>query len=200
VKIGVAIGTYGDVDEWTAGATRAMDSALGQATQVAWIHGDSLMDARNSAAVSMSDMDHLIFLDADDELSPGYVDAMRDAYKGDALYRPATIGVYADGSTDEAPVMIPRTDMRKANCAVIGTMINAERFNAVGGFRDLPILEDWDLWQRAMIHGAVLHEVRSAVYRVNVRPGSRNAGSNHGRVYSQIRSELTRPWSGVSNH
>lgn len=197
MKVGVAIGTFGDLAEWTELVQPALISAMGQASSVQWVHGSSLHEARNEAASRLSDMDYIIFLDADDELSDGYVDAMLNAVipGRDAILRPATIGVYEDGSTDAEAVLIPRTDMKKANCVVIGAMVPYPLFEKVGGFDDWPILEDWDLWQRMMIAGAVIREVPAAVYRVHVHPGSRNTDPSHGRVYSEIRAKHAQAWA-----
>lgn len=195
--IGVVIATYGDRDEWTPFVHRAAESVDRQdAGLVAriWYHGDDLTSARNEGAKALIAMDGddpvdwLIFLDADDELDDDYINTMRAAVDQDsAIYRPNTQGFHEDGTIEE-PRMIPRTDMRKRNCAVIGTMVPAALFEEVGGFDPYPCLEDWELWIRMLKAGAVLVDVPDAIYRVHVREGSRNApNSEMNAVYRDIR-------------
>lgn len=189
--VGVAIGTFGDKLEWANYARRAMLSVGRQtvAADVRHVHGQSLHQARNAAAEELTGHKWLIFLDADDELDERYVERML-AGEGD-IRRPATIGVYPDGTEDDAPVMIPRTDMRRTNCVVIGAMHLAKFFYGAGGFHDYPILEDWALWRKMIAAGASIGDVPDAVYRVHVRPGSRNTdGKLHGHIYGRILREV----------
>ena len=62
---------------------------------------------------------------------------------------------------------------------VIGTMISRAMFNEVGGFKDWPIYEDWCLWQRAVLAGAVPVKVPDAVYVAHVTADSRNRSPRH---------------------
>lgn len=187
--IGVVIATYGDRAEWAPAVRRAAESVDRQDAGTVgriWYHGDSdLSSARNAGAEALitteadDPVDWLIFLDADDELDDGYVNAMRAAVDQDrAIYRPNTIGVYEDGRTDPEPRMIPRSDMKRRNCAVIGTMVPVALFQEVGGFPSFPQLEDWALWRLMLAAGAELVDVPDAIYRVHVRDGSRNAPSD----------------------
>lgn len=165
---------------------RAIKSAeLARPDIALWLHKETLAEARNKGA-EMVNTDWLIFLDADDELDSRYVDAMRRA-SGD-IRKPSTIGVYPDGSEDDAPAMIPQRDLDRANHIVIGAMCRASMFWEVGGFREYPILEDWDLFRRMWKAGAEVVEVPDAIYRVHVNEGSRNQDQAlHTRVYNQIR-------------
>lgn len=175
---------------WEALAERAVASVgvnrLDHKVEVVRVYGkDDLCVARNKGA-RRARGEWLIFLDADDELSPGYVKAMLAA-DGD-IRKPATLGV-VDGVEDDEPVMIPKTDLLKRNHIVIGAMVNKFKFLQAGGFQPgLKALEDWDLWRRMVyFHGATVTEVPDAVYRVHVREGSRNQDTkNHREAYSQI--------------
>lgn len=196
-KVGVAIGTFGS-DEWHQRGVDAYNRhshlAKGAAAGVSHVHSDSLADARNSAAklLMQRGVDWLIFLDADDGLADGYIEAML-AGSGD-LRQPSTLGVYEDWTTDEEPVLIqPKPDLLKGNHLVVGTMVRAELFLRVGGFRELPVLEDWDLWIRCWLEGAEIGACPEAVYLVGVRVESRNtvSPSEHGRIYMQIQAEYT---------
>jgi glycosyltransferase involved in cell wall biosynthesis len=172
--VGVVIGTYGDMETWRPLAMRAWKSAAAQKPRpkdVTWQHDYTLQRARNGGA-EMLDTDWLIFLDADDELAPGYVKAML-AGEGD-IRRPSTYGIYEDGTEEGSPSMIPKRDLDVSNYIVIGAMVRRELFLAHGGFRDYDHLEDWDLWRRLTRAGATVGDVPDAVYRIHVRPMSRN--------------------------
>lgn len=193
--VGVVIATYGDISVWGELAHRSIMSVERQTVLpevVNWSHGDTLQEARNRGAAAC-DTEFLIFLDADDELDEGYVEAMLNS-SGD-IRRPATIGVYEDGSTDAAPVLIPVPEggLTQSNYIVIGAMIRKQDFLNVGGFNDFPILEDWHLWLRLVRAGAQIVDVPGAIYRVHVRSDSRNTHSaaTHGRYYTEIRAEFS---------
>lgn len=190
--VGVVVGTFGDRRRWGRLARRALDSAHNQsrpADAIFWCHADTLRDARNYGA-EQAETDWFIFLDADDELDPFYIEKMLEA-EGD-LRQPSTLGLYENGTRDNEPVLIPaRPDgLETGNFIVIGAMVRARFFNQVGGFNDYPILEDWDLWRRVTRAGAVIGQAPEAIYKVTVRKNSRNADTSlHGRIYTQIRSQ-----------
>jgi hypothetical protein len=173
--------------KWFPLGRRAMLSVSGQPADAIRIHGDSLASARNQAGHDAW-TEWLIFLDADDELSPGYVEAMlKAAESGGDIFKPATLGV-VDGVEDDEPVMIPKRDLLRSNHIVIGAMVRRELFEAAGGFRELPSLEDWDLWLRLVLEfDAEVVEVPDAVYRVHVQPDSRNQNVKaHREAYVEI--------------
>lgn len=187
--VGIIVPVFGDHDVWKALADRAVESALAQtvAAEVVLSYGETLAEARNNGA-RQSSSDFLIHLDADDELDPYYIEAMLQG-TGD-LRQPSTLGV-VNGVEDDYPVLIPPHSggMLVGNHLIIGTMVRRSLFEAVGGFRDLPVLEDWDLWLRCIIAGAKLGTASKAIYKVHVRPDSRNTEANgHGRVYTEIQN------------
>lgn len=187
MTVSVVIGTYGDEEHWKPFVDRASRSAASQPCEVIHSHHKTLAMARNAGA-ELATGDWLIFLDADDELSPGYVEAML-AVPGD-VRRPSTLGISPDGTEDDEPVLIPRKPLIDGNFIVIGAMVERERFLRLGGFNELPILEDWELWIRFAVDGAEIVDVPDAIYRVNVRENSRNTDrSGHGQIYTQIRRE-----------
>jgi glycosyltransferase involved in cell wall biosynthesis len=199
-SIAVCVGTFGDVDRWEKTAhTWALPSVEMQherPARMTWNHGPSLHVARNDAARPpgcLDDTEWLCFLDADDELDPGYIAAMAAATKGlegDWLLQPATLGIHADLCEDPHPVVIPRKNLLDGNFMVISTLIRTEQFHRLGGFQDWPIYEDWDLWLRAWRDGAQFKAVPDAVLRVHANPRSRNDGDRATQVsvYHQIRN------------
>lgn len=190
-NVTVVVGTFGEESVWEPLARRAMASVERQTVlpdEILWVHRDSLQEARNTGA-EMAGTEWLIFLDADDELDQGYVEAMLRA-PGD-LRRPMTLGVYEDGSEDAAPIFIPRKPLLEANFIVIGAMCRREQFLRLGGFDDYPMLEDWALWLKMACDGAEIADAHGAIYRVHVRPDSRNTGGNlANKTYSRIQSRF----------
>ena len=194
--LSVCIGTYGD-EKWKRLAeTRAIPSVEHQTMPpVDWqaVHGPSLHEARNQAAQQAAG-EWLCFLDADDELDPLYLEAMAQAAAHDGppkrLLQPSTLGVYADGHTDSAPVLHPPKDLHLHNYLIVATVVRRDQFLRVGGFRDLISHEDWDLWLRCWIDGAVVDPVPEAIYRVHVREDGRNSAGTapHIKVINDIRA------------
>lgn len=199
--ISVLIATHGD-DAWRDLAwSRAYPTAADQADEVLVVHepDKTLAQTRNILAGAAFG-DYLCFLDADDELEPGYIDRMREAFPRfetwiinppDApLLAPAVRYVDQNGSASKA-VIPSKGRWPDLNECVIGTLVWRKLFAAVGGFRELPSLEDYDLWLRCVKAGATIRHVPAAVYRATVRAGSRNSDQS---VYHRLRREHAEVW------
>lgn len=191
MNVSVLVCTFG-ADRWRRAAMRAMRSAQQQgAHEVLAFHGDAgleLHEVRNGAARAASG-DWLCFLDADDQLAPGYVLAMKlEGLAGPGVLYPAVQYVYEDGR-EAAPAMLgSKRRLIDLNRAVVGSLVPRDLFLEVGGFGPEPIYEDWDLWLRCSQHVA-LRPVPDAVYRVFMRSRSRNLASNlHRHWYHEIRN------------
>lgn len=199
--VDVVIASYGPIEQWEALIARAVNSACSQSVEPAhvWqLHdpvGNDLSFVRNQATKE-STAEWLIFLDADDELGGDYIRSMLEA-DGD-IRQPSTLGVHPDGHEDDYPVLIPPNPggLLVSNHLVIGSMIRRSLFEQVGGFREgLPALEDWDLWIRCHLVGAVVGTAPEAVYRVHVRPASRNAPDGaHNQAYGDIQRRYQQQW------
>jgi glycosyltransferase involved in cell wall biosynthesis len=195
-SVDVVIGTYGNFELWRALAERAVASVHHQsckAYEIHAVHAESLAEARNLGALD-GDSEWIIFLDADDELDDHYVAHML-AGEGDIRW-PSTLGV-VDGREDDYPVLLqPKSSMLIGNHMVIGSMVRRKIFEDVCGFRELPCLEDWDLWIRMMLAGAAAAPCPGAIYRVHVRSASRNQDAGlHGRTYQEIQSLYQGQWA-----
>lgn len=162
MDVTVIVATYGD-DDWH---DRGMGTAA--AHDAVHIHGPDLATARNQGA-ERADSEWLVFLDADDELSDGYLDALGDA-DGD-LRAPALHLVYPDRVV--VPDLASR-DIERTNPCCIGTGIRRDLLLACGGFPDFPGWEDWAVFLRATRRGATISHVPNAIYRAHMQPGSRN--------------------------
>jgi len=189
--IDVAVGTFGSEDwEKKNAALCEQMSTLNSVNRVISVHSTSLAKARNSAA-RMSNADYIIFLDADDFLDDSYVEVMtRAASKAErpTIFKPMTRGFYESGDSDPEAIFIPNRDMFTSNSCVIGSMVSRLDFLSVGGFKEYPILEDWELFLNLICNAdCKIRPVRNAVYCINVRSGSRNTDQSlHGKIYSDI--------------
>jgi glycosyltransferase involved in cell wall biosynthesis len=177
------VATFGNQRVWLPRAEQAAASV--DHGEVIRYHGKTLAIARNYAAAKAT-TEWLCFLDADDSLTPGYMDAMAKA-TGD-LRAPAISLVTGKTVTD--PITLHDRDIEELNPCVIGTLIRRELFIDLGGFKEWRAWEDWCLFLRAHRSGATIEHVPNAVYRVTVRPGSRNNTVKDGkRLHAQIKAE-----------
>lgn len=180
-KVTIAVCTYGDLPYWSEMALRrATPSARAQGEHICMrAHGDTLHDCRNRALYAC-ETEWIIFLDADDELAPGYVDAM---LKGSADLRAPAVE-YVRGGVPRPPY-VPTVAghehhactadcMPFGNWLVIGSMARTRILQRIGGFMDWPVYEDWCLWWRAVRAGATVEAIPEAVYTAYVRDASRN--------------------------
>lgn len=205
MSIAVIVATYGDRAWYDLGRERAVPSVVSQAAELVIVHDDklTLAEARNAGA-SRAKSETLVFLDADDELAPGYLDAIADAkatlgarrlvgdpLRGGPYLLVPRVQQIVKGAEGEPRFPNRHARMDELNHCVIGTAVPRDLFWAVGGFRrDLPIYEDWALFLACKRAGATLVDVPGAVYRAFAREGGRNEpGPGSGEIYQQIRNE-----------
>lgn len=131
--------------------------------------GPNVAEARNTGAAD-GHAEWLLFVDADDEISETYIQHLLDGSCD--LRGPATVFVKPTGV--EGPLLVPARDLEDSNYLVIGTLVRRALFEQVGGFRDWPVHEDYDLWLRCARAGASIEQIEEAVYTVHERQGSRN--------------------------
>jgi GT2 family glycosyltransferase len=204
-RFSIIIATYGDLAWEELAHERAKPTALAADPDTlvcSHLRDGTLAEARNLGA-SDAGGDWLVFLDADDELAPGYLDAMRQAERRKLLHDPDTLARREDGLLAPAvshcspagewtkPELPNRQKaMTWLNHCVIGTAVPARLFRQVGGFRDdVPIYEDWELWLRCVRAGAKIVDVPDAVYLAHEREGSRNQQASSIETYNRIRAE-----------
>lgn len=183
MDVTVAVATYGDQSWVDLASKRAVPSANALNVPVVHVHGSALHEARNTA-LDVVATEWVVFLDADDELVPGYLDAMA---AGAADLRAPSVTYVRKGRP--APARMPRVSGHRHDCTadclewgnwlVIGTAARAQMLRDVGGWRDFPWSEDWDLWVRCWQAGATIEPIPNAVYRAHVRHDSRNRAPAH---------------------
>jgi GT2 family glycosyltransferase len=209
MKVSILIATYGGSEWEVLAEERALPSAVGQgAYEILMDHfpDSTIASARNELA-SRAFGDWLCFLDADDELAPGYLDAMKRALTAEQespssplLLTPAVS--YVHRGRKAPPTFLDRgIPLTDSNWLVVGTLVERRLFREVGGFSDYPHgFEDWSLWAKCWKEGAEVVKVPEAVYvaYVNVRSPRRLAWRDrlwqlemHNRIRAELFPELT---------
>jgi GT2 family glycosyltransferase len=178
VDVTICVATFGDASWVELAERRALPSARSFGVPVVHVHGATLHDARN-AALSEVETEWVVHLDADDELDAGYLDALGS---GTADLRAPAVR-YVRPTSAAAPY-VPKVAGHRHACAaeclpdgnwlVVGSLVRAQMVRDVGGWRDFPWSEDWDLWLRCWLSGATVEAIPSAIYRAHVRADSRN--------------------------
>lgn len=192
--ISVLICSHGD-DSWRRlGAERALPSALFQgADEVRHWHAPelSLAEVRNAAAAEAVGS-LLCFLDADDELGPAFIPAMREAAAQRVLEGPALLYPWAQfierGRERRPGSLNQHRPLIEINRAVIGSVVPRDLFLEVGGFGEEPIYEDWSLWLK-LSELIPLVEVPKAVYRIHRGQGRNLSRELMEEWYWRIRRE-----------
>lgn len=183
-SVAVLIPTFGDAARWNGLAARALASVANQTRppdEVIRHHFHSVEDPkalgtmRNFLAAHAT-AEWICFLDADDEIEPGYLEAMLSS-SGDVRIPMLRL---CCGTPDEKiklpePFEVPpKANLLEGNHIVIGALIRRDAFLKLGGFDDFEVAEDWTLWLKAWLAGAKMNLVQGAIYRQNWRPGGRN--------------------------
>ena len=162
MDVTVCVCTFGD-PSWIELAVRhALPSVT--ASKVKVVHGATLAQARNEAAF-FADSEWLIYLDADDRLGEGYIEAMAEA-SGDLRAPRLFIG-------DVEMPLVDR-DIEQQNPCCVGTAIRRELLLDCGGWPEFRAWEDWALFLRAVRRGAVIEHTQ-AVYLAAPSPYGRNS-------------------------
>ncbi len=172
-SVAVVIPIFGEDPYWDRIALRALASVAKQTRapeEVFMIRSTSLASARN-AGLMITSSEWVCFLDADDELEPGYLEAMLDhALTGDLRY-PRVRHIDKEGRVCD-PFFPKVWDLQKENHMVCATLVRARAVIAFGGFREWPAYEDWDLWLRMIHAGAHAQFVPDAVYLYHREEGT----------------------------
>lgn len=194
LNVSVVVGTYGS-DDWVQLAqSRAIPSAQALNVPVIHAHAGTLHDARNQG-LDQVQTEHVIHLDADDELEPGYLAALA---AGTADIRAPAVRYVTNGTP--GPAAMPTVAGHRHGCEavcllagnwlVVGALAPADLLRKIGGWRDFPWSEDWSVWLRCHLAGATFEAIPQAVYRAHVRRNSRNRGASHDEKMAAHRAIL----------
>lgn len=162
---------------------RALPSAEAQGVPVLIRHdpNGTRAQVRNELA-NEARTDYLIFLDADDELEPGYVAFFERALEGvvrkpwGPLLVPAVS--YVEKGGKQEPMFWPVPELDGGNWIVVGAGVERDLFQLVGGWRTfmgtgvLNEYDDWDLWIRCQLAGARPVPVEDSVYVAHIARSS----------------------------
>lgn len=174
IDCSITVSTFGDYKWQLLAQQRALPNAYSFGLPVIYNHGNSLHEARNIGLWQV-ETEFVCFLDADDELEPRYFEDM-ELVGGDL--RPPSVRYV--GYTPSMPRLPEHHHVCIADCLaegnwlVVGTVARTKILKEVGGWRDYPVFEDFDLWQRCWIAGATVTPVPSSVYRAYSSMTGRN--------------------------
>ena len=187
----VAVATFGDWHWHRLASERAVPSAQRLGVPVIQHHVEppAGIDVARNEALAQVRTEWVIHLDADDELEPGYVEAMAQGSADVRVPRVRYIrphASYVRRQMGQHPTVLhvaghrgqhPECDvacLSYGNWVIVGAAVRTEIARRAGGWRDWPWSEDWDFWLRCRAAGASFELVHGAVYRAHIRRGSRN--------------------------
>lgn len=195
------VATHGD-DQWKQLAeSRALPSAQ-EADFVVQVHisGGTLAEARNHGLAQVR-TPFVAFLDGDDQLEPGYFDAMAtgtaDLRAPAVRYVPWGVRGHVNRAA-KVPQVAGHKHACQAECLafgnflVIGSVVRTELLRSVGGFKEYAWSEDWAAWAACWQAGGTVESIPSAVYRAHVRAKSRNRGSMSQREKHRVHQDIAR--------
>lgn len=175
IDCSIVISTFGDPQWQNLAAQRAIPNANTFGLPVIYNHATSLHEARN-AGLYQVETEFVCFLDADDELDPGFFDYMFMVNGWD-------IRVPSMNHVHEQVTFMPKVVGHTHDCVAdclefgnwicVGAVARTELLKEIGGWKEWGTFEDYDLWQRAWIAGASITPVPDAVYRAYSTPQGR---------------------------
>lgn len=143
--------------------------------------------AGRNAAAALGRSDLLCFVDSDDLVLSNHLTLHAQSYERGAPLTASTLLEYRPQSSDLLVANSMRVPAReeqwprilRENFMPIATSIDRDWFERLGGFRQ-GVMEDWDLWIRAMAGGLRAVQLRTPTYLHRQTAGSRGASlSSH---------------------
>lgn len=197
MDVTIVCSTFGNYKWQLLAQQRALPNAHSFGVPVIYNHCESLHEARN-LGLSQVETEFVCFLDADDELEPWYFEEM-ELVDGDL--RPPSVRYIGNAA---AMPRIPEHDhvcvadcLAEGNWLVVGTVARTKLLRDVGGWRDYPVFEDFDLWQRCWLAGATITPVPGAVYMAYSDSNGRNKSIPYAET-QLIRQQICATNLGVS--
>lgn len=119
-------------------------------------------------AFRYSEGELVLFLDGDDMISPDYLEKMILAIASGAdisypdIYFFGNGGDYLNTTADEVN---PALVKDKGKLAIpVTCLMKREVYEALGGFKDFPVMEDLDFWLRAMCKGYTFKKAQTLIW------------------------------------
>lgn len=139
----------------------------------------NICSCRNRGAL-ITTQPYLIFLDADDLMSKGYVKGLLDCIEqngrlGFVFPRIRTFGLYP--MTKPSRAQHGYYSMLRHNSADGASIIRRVALNAVGGWGQFPCFQDWELWLRMAEQGWLFREAPDAWIDKRSHAASKTANS-----------------------
>lgn len=148
--------------------------------------------------VRMSTGRLLLFVDADDKLAPDFIEQCGKVIaKCDIAYPNVLLfgAVEKNRLVESPPVLKPKHLLGRSNKILVTSMMHRRVYETLGGFRPLPIYEDWDFWIRALCNGYTFKRANTLLYyRQNL--SSRNHASQELRT--KVVDQITAPYTIVN--
>lgn len=141
----------------------------------------------------------LLFLDADDKLSPDFIEQCgRVIAKKDIAYPTMLLfGEIEHPKLSEPPKTLNPRHLMSKKCRIpVTSMMYRKVYEGLGGFRELVVFEDWDFWLRAMFNGYTFGKANTLLmYRQTA--GSRNRIEH--KAKEKAYKEMTAPYKVEGN-
>jgi glycosyltransferase involved in cell wall biosynthesis len=150
--------------------------------------------------VLLSTGEHILFVDADDCLEEYFIEAMVNKKlesKADIIYPNVFLwsrwhkDIKLKNGWHESDAEITMENMLERNRVVITSLIPRRVYGALGGIADLPILEDWDFFLKALKAEYTFAKAPTAILRYRQRAEGRNRQSDElkNQFYYEIRGK-----------
>lgn len=146
--------------------------------------------------------ENILFVDADDVLSENFIELMvkkRIESKAQIIYPNVLLWSHwhetkkLQNGWRESPPEITTESMMEMNQIVVSSMIPRKLYLDLGGMPDVPMLEDYAFWLKAVYAGATFAKCQ-AYLKYRQREGSRNRQSDKvkNQMYFDIREKYAK--------
>ncbi|NLE82767.1 MAG: glycosyltransferase family 2 protein [Rhodococcus sp.] len=164
-------------DGTTRAETLAAFSELPESVNVIHQPNAGLSNARNVGIASL-DTDYIQVLDADDWLTPGFVEAAAAALTAGARIAAADTQLFGEANyLHRIPDRTILADMVDTNLIGSASMFHRSDWESVGGFDEdlFGASEDYEFWVRLLALGGEARRIPGELFHHRVRPNSLSA-------------------------
>lgn len=146
--------------------------------------------------VKASMCDHLLFVDADDVLSPDYIQKM-EMLDADIAYPDLFLwfehGKYKGVNRLKiAPPVTAKTITTFKSIIPVTSLMKRSVYETLGGFKQMEVFEDWEFFLRAMAHGYEFKKAETILwYRQANNTRNRIDLEERSRVYQRLVAQYT---------